>query len=114
MENLIEQLTPSLLEIAGILLLTFAGWLGLQAKLWLGTKTKRMIAESTVKYVEQIGKSLGSEEKLALAKTRALEILENNHIKITDVELDVLIESAVNEFFAHYNQGEATEAVGSE
>jgi len=25
-----------------------------------------------------------------------------------------LIESAVNEFFAHYNQGEATEAVGSE
>lgn len=102
MTQIIEQLTQPLLEIAGILLTAFAGWLGLQLKLWLDTQQKRSIAESSVKYVEQVAKALGSDEKLALAKETVLDRLSALNIKITDTELTVLIEAAVQNFTEHY------------
>lgn len=102
MQNIIEQLTPSLLEIAGILLSALAAWLGLQLKLWLDTQQKRTIAESSVKYVEQVAKALGSDEKLALAKETVIARLSALNIKITDIELTVLIEAAVQNFTEHY------------
>ncbi len=102
MQNIIEQLTPSLLEIAGILLSAFAGWLGLQLKLWLDTQQKRSIVESSVKYVEQVAKALGSDEKLAMARETVLTRLAGLKIKITDIELNVLIEAAVQNFTDHY------------
>ena len=102
MQNLIEQLTPSLLEIAGILLSALATWIAVQLKAWLDTQQKRAIVESTVKYVEQVGKALGSEEKLALAKERAIARLNALHIKIGNEELETLIESFVLAFQANY------------
>ena len=90
MNELLDLLKPSLLEIAGVLLSAFAGWLGFQVKAWLDTKQKRAIVEATVKYVEQVGRSLGSEEKFALAKKKALEWLNAKGFKVVDVELEVL------------------------
>ena len=101
--ELLDKLTPALLEIAGVLLSAFAAWLGIQVKAWLDTKQKRDIVEATVKYVEQVGKSVGSEEKFELAQEKALEWLAERGLKVGEVELGVLIESAVNEFFGKYN-----------
>lgn len=100
--NIIEQLTPALLQIAGILLSALAGWLGLKVKAWLNTQEKRAIVESTVKYVEQVGRALGSEQKFELAKATALAWFSEKGLKIGETELSVLIEAAVNDFFEHY------------
>lgn len=110
MNELLKELTPSLIAIAVILFSTLATWLGKQAKATLqswesnATDTKvRKIIESTVEYVEQIGKALGSVEKLALAKATIVKRLNEKGLAITALELDVLIESTVNQFFANYN-----------
>lgn len=64
----------------------------------INTETKKKIVVDTVKYVEQITKgiSITSENKKQKAKTKALEWLKEKKIKISNTELDVLIESAVN------------------
>lgn len=64
----------------------------------INTETKKKIVADTVKYVEQITKgiSITSENKKQKAKTKALEWLKEKKIKISNTELDVLIESAVN------------------
>lgn len=103
MNEIIKELTPALLSIAGTLLTALAVWLSRKVNAILDTQQKRLIVESTVKYVEQIGKGLGSEEKLKLAKDKALEWINSKGINVSDTELNILIESAVNEFFAHYN-----------
>ena len=114
MNELLKELTPSLIAIAGILLSFIAAWLGAQAKRTLAsmeaneTDTKvRKIVESTVEYVEQVGRALGGAEKLVLAKATALKWLSEKGIVVSEVELDVLIESTVNKFFANYNIIEA-------
>lgn len=64
----------------------------------INTETKKKIVADTVKYVEQVTKgiSITSENKKQKAKTKALEWLKEKKIKISNTELDVLIESAVN------------------
>lgn len=104
MTNIVKELTPAILQIAGVLLSAFATWLGLQAKKWLDTKQKREIAETSVKYVEQVGKALGSTEKLALAKETMIAMLAKVGITITDTEMTALIEAACSAFTTHYKK----------
>lgn len=63
----------------------------------VNTETKKKIVADTVKYVEQITKgiSITSENKKQKAKAKALEWLKEKKIKISDTELDILIESSV-------------------
>lgn len=104
MTEIMKELTPSLLNIAGVLLSALASWLAFQCKKWLDTKQKRAIAETSVKYVEQVGKALGSTEKLALAKETMIAMLAKVGLKITDTELTALIEAACTAFTAHYKE----------
>ena len=57
---------------------------------------KKNIVEDTVKYVEQLYKNKTSEEKKNIAKENILKLLTEKKITITDLELEVLIESACN------------------
>lgn len=100
--EILNQLMPALISIAVTVVTAIAAWLGTKAKELLDTKEKKNIVESTVKYVEQIGKELGSEEKLALAKKAALEWLKQKGLTVSEIELNILIQAAVNDFFAHY------------
>lgn len=61
-------------------------------------KTKQDVAKTCVKAVEQIYKDLHGDEKLQKAIEAASEMLANKNITITDIELRMLIESAVSEF----------------
>lgn len=57
---------------------------------------KKNIVEDTVKYVEQLYSDKTSQEKHNIAKDNILNLLAEKKITVTDLELEVLIESACN------------------
>lgn len=59
------------------------------------TKTKQIVVEETVNYVQQLYKELDGNEKLKKAIEQAEIILKEKEIPVSEVELRVLIESAV-------------------
>jgi len=59
--------------------------------------TKKKVALDTVKYIEQVFKDLHGSEKFNKAVECAKEWLEEKGINISSTELNILIESAVNE-----------------
>lgn len=102
MNNMFEILQPYLLEIIAAILTSVAAFIGVKIKKvyeeYVNTKTKKEIVECTVKYVEQVFKELHGEEKLNKAKDKALEWLNEKGIKVSDTELEILIEASVNGF----------------
>ena len=58
---------------------------------------KKDVAATTVKYIEQIYKDVHGTEKLEKAKETMLALLEEKGIKISDIELVILLESAVKD-----------------
>lgn len=63
---------------------------------YVDTQTKKEIVKSTVSYIEQVYYAMNGEDKLAKAKQKALEWLNQKGLKISETELEILIESAVN------------------
>lgn len=70
-------------------------------KKYADTKTKKTIVLETVRYVEQICRSLTSTEKFKNAMLKAQTLLRDLGIKYNESELEIMIESAVNECFPH-------------
>lgn len=91
-----------ILPVLGSIITAVASYIGMQIKKaytkYVDTKTKKEIVDATVKYIEQIYKNtfISNEQKLNECKKKALEWLKSKNIKISDTELEVLIESAVN------------------
>lgn len=99
---MLEVIENNLIEIVIALISGLAGYIGLVIKnaytKYIDTKTKKEIVTATVEYVEQVFKSLKGVEKLNKAKEKAQTWLNEKGIKISDTELEILIESAVNSF----------------
>lgn len=99
-----ELIQSNLLNVIVAILTAIASWLGVTIKnaytKYVDTKTKKEIVNATVEYVEQVCKSLeiSSENKFNKAKEKALEWLSEKNLKISDIELEIMIESAVNSF----------------
>lgn len=95
-----EILQNYLLEILATVITAVASFIGIRIKnaytKYVDTKTKKEIVKDTVNYVEQVFKDIHGEEKLNKAKEKALEWLSEKGIKISETELEILIESAVN------------------
>lgn len=70
----------------------------------INDKTKQDVARTCVKAVEQLYHDLKGPEKLEKAKASAVEMLNEKGIPITDLELSMLIESAVSEFNYGFSQ----------
>lgn len=104
MNELLEALQPALLSIAVTILTALASWLGIKAKEFFNTIEKRKMVEATVRYVDQVADTLINEEKKALAKEKVLEWAKDKKLVMSDVEIDILIESFVNEFRKEYNK----------
>lgn len=89
-------------EIIGTLLLAIAGSLGLLIKSlatkYLNDKTKQTIAKIVVQGVEQVYKELHGEDKLNQALAMFADLLSEKGIKCSELEMRVLLESAVGEF----------------
>lgn len=90
------------------LLAAAAAFLGNQLKRlyekYVNDKTKQSVVRTCVKAVEQLYHDLGGPEKLEKAKASAVEMLNEKGIPITDLELSMLIESAVSEFNYGFSQ----------
>ncbi|MCI9586260.1 MAG: hypothetical protein HFH45_06495 [Bacilli bacterium] len=96
-----DFLNDSIIEMILATITGITSFIGIKLKTLyeekVSTETKKKIVADTVKYVEQITKdiSITSENKKQKAKEKALEWLKEKKIKISDTELDILIESSV-------------------
>lgn len=73
----------------------------------VNNETAKVVVENAVKFVEQVYSNLNGPEKLQKALSEAQAILEEKGIKITQTELNMLIEAAVyglNEGINEYKQ----------
>lgn len=98
MKEIIEALSPYIIELLVTILTIIGGYVGNLYKNKIKNEKTKEIIELTVKYVEQVGKELDSEEKLQLAQKEAISWLNEKGLKINDVELRMLIEATVCEF----------------
>jgi len=105
--DLLNEIMPYLLGIMGTVITFIAGKLGLVAKDFFDDITKRNLAEQTVKFVRQVGSTLELDEKFALAQKTMLEELSRKGIQVSDLELQVLIESAYNGFKSTWDAEDA-------
>lgn len=97
-----EIIQNYLLEILATVITAVASFIGIRIKnaytKYVDTQTKKEIVKDTVNYVEQVYKDIHGAEKLEMAKRKAIEWLNEKGIKISETELEILIESAVNGF----------------
>lgn len=102
MELIKQVLSEYGLQLLGTVLTALATYLGLIAKKYankiLDDRTKKSIAKTVVSAIEQCYKELSGPEKLQKAIEAAAEMLTEKGIKCTDVELRLLLESALAEF----------------
>ena len=94
MKEIIMEYLPKILEYVIIII---AGVLANKAKKLINTDIKKAIVRDTVKYVEQVFRDVHGAEKLDAATDKAVALLREKGIKISDEEIIVLIESAVSE-----------------
>lgn len=75
---------------------------------YINNNIKKNIVEDTVKYVEQVYKNVSSTKKYNKAKENIITLLNESGINITELELKVLIESAVNSFNKYQDKENTT------
>lgn len=91
-----------LLPVLGTALAALAGFIGTQLKKlyqkYINDKTKEAVVRTCVKAAEQLYHDLSGAEKLEKAKAGVVEMLKEKGIPISELELNMLIESCVSEF----------------
>lgn len=90
------------------ILTALAGYVGIAVKnlyrKYIDNKTKRDVARTCVRAIEQIYIDLHGPEKFNKCVEAASEMLTDRGIHITEIELRMLIEAAVNEFNNGFNK----------
>ena len=98
-KEILNQLVQILLPILATVLTAVFTYLGNKIKNAYETKLKndtaKTIVDDTVRYVQQVYKDLDGTEKLQKAIEKAQDVLAEKGIKLTDVEINMLIESSV-------------------
>ena len=106
------------MKILGTILTALAGYLGVVIKnlcqKYLNDKTKQDVAKTCVKAVEHIHKDLHGEEKFNKALECISDMLAEKGIAVSDIEMKMLIESAVAEFNEVFSKGTSTTTDASE
>lgn len=97
-----EIISNFLLPVIAAAVTGLAGFIGMQLKKiyqkHVDDKTKEAVVRTCVKAVEQLYHDLGGPEKLEKAKDGIQEMLKEKGIAISELEMDMLIESVVSEF----------------
>lgn len=90
------------LEIVTTIVTAIAGYIAVVAKnlaqKYINDKTKKDVAKIVVSGIEQCYKALEGPQKLQKALEAASSMLAEKGIKVTEVELRMLLESALSEF----------------
>ena len=90
------------LEIVTTIVTAIVGYIAVVAKSlaqkYINDKTKKDVAKIVVSGIEQCYKALEGPQKLEKALEAASSMLAEKGIKVTEVELRMLLESALSEF----------------
>ena len=104
-----EFIRTYFMEILGTTIAAAAGYIGMVVKnlitRYLNNKTKRAIAKTVVQFVEQVYKDLHGEEKLNAALSAFAEMLAEQGITVSDLEMRILLEAALAEFNGAFDKG---------
>lgn len=102
LDEIMIQIQPLIVNIAVTVLTIVAAYLGIKAKQFLEEKTSadqaKKIIETTCQYINQVYDNLDGPAKYDKAREDILKQLDEKGIKLTDLQLKVLIESTVNSF----------------
>lgn len=100
LNDIFNAISKNLIQIVFTIITGIIGYIGVRIKKmyqeYIQDKLKKEIIEKTVKYVEQTSKDLSCKEKKNKALKKSLEWMKEKKINISDTELEILIESAVN------------------
>ena len=95
-----NAIKPELATLFIAIITGIVSYLGSKLKKIIDTKIKdetiRSIVKTGVTAMEQVYQNATSEEKLQLAKEKILEVLEERKIKVSELELLLLIEEQVH------------------
>lgn len=94
MKDIIMQIIPIVLATVGTFLI---GLIKAKYSQYVNTDTKKEIAMLTVRYVEQVFTALHGKDKLEKAKSTFVDMLNEKGIKVSESEIDMLLEAAVNQ-----------------
>lgn len=104
MNEIINAIQGNLIEIIVTIIGCIAAWLGTQVKnvykKYADNQTKQEIVKVSVQWVEQMVKigQIAMADRLDNAKSKAISLLNEAGITITEEELETMIESAVYAF----------------
>ena len=108
MELLKNFISENGVEILGAIITAIAGYIGVVLKnlytKYINDKTKQSVVKTCVQAIEQLYKDLHGEEKLNKVIESATDMLDEKGISITELELRMLIESAVGQFNDNFNK----------
>ena len=94
------QKNNNIIQIFSAIITGVISYLGIRIKNlyqeYIQDKLKKEIVDKTVKYVEQTCKDVTCEEKKRKALEKSLEWMKEKKLNVSDTELEILIESAVN------------------
>lgn len=97
--GLLNQLMPTLITLLTTIITALAGYIATSIKnaytKKVNTETAKTVVNDVVKFVQQVYADLNGPEKLQKAIQQASLILQEKGIKITETEINMLIESAV-------------------
>jgi cell division protein FtsB len=103
------------MEILSTILIALCGYLGMQAKImyerYINTKEKEAVAKTVCAAIEQLYQDLDGEAKKQKALENIEAMLAEKGIAITQLEMEMLIESAVFGFHQGLNSTSAKEEV---
>jgi uncharacterized ion transporter superfamily protein YfcC len=98
MEEIFEALKPYIIELLIAILTAVAGWIAKKFNEKIKNERARQIIKDSVKYAEQVGKTLGGSEKYQIALDKISTLLSAKGIKMSADEIETLVEAFVSEF----------------
>ena len=102
MEFLSEFMSNYGVELISTAVVAIAGYLGMVAKRlvekYLKDKTAKSIAKTVVQAVQQMYKDLNGEQKLEKAMEAFSDMLAEEGISVSELQMRMLLESSVGEF----------------
>lgn len=98
LNELINQICNNILQTILVLVFSYVGlaFNKLNTK-YVNSETKRIVVKDCVKCVEQIYTDLHGDDKKAECENKIVQLLYEKGITITQTELDIMIEAAVQE-----------------
>ena len=93
MKEIIMNIIPIVLATVGTFLI---GLIKAKYSQYVNTDTKKEIAMLTVRYVEQVFTALHGKDKLEKAKSTFVDMLNEKGIKVSEAEINMLLEAAVH------------------